>query len=35
LRPDKPANEIDTLGRVEQIYREMLAREDIPAARAE
>ena len=35
LRPDKPASEIDSLGRVEEIYQAMLAREDIPAARAE
>ena len=35
LRPDKPASEIDSLGRVEEIYRAMLAREDIPAAPTE
>ena len=29
LRPDKPAGEIDTLERVEEIYAEMLAREGV------
>ncbi len=33
LRPDKPASEIDSLARVDEIYRAMLAREDIPAPR--
>ena len=32
LRDDKPAGEIDTLERVEEIYREMLAREGLPQA---
>jgi len=31
LRDDKPAAEIDTIARVEEIYREMLAREGMPA----
>lgn len=30
LRDDKPAAEIDTIERVEEIYREMLAREGLP-----
>jgi len=30
LRDDKPASEIDTIERVEEIYRAMLAREGIP-----
>lgn len=29
LRPDKPASEVDTLGDVERIYEEMLAREGV------
>ncbi len=32
LRDDKPAGEIDTIGRVEEIYREMLAREGLSQA---
>ena len=32
LRDDKPASEIDTIGRVEEIYREMLGREGLPAS---
>jgi len=32
LRPDKPASEIDTLARVEDIYREMLERENVGGA---
>jgi hypothetical protein len=34
LRPDKSAADIDTLERVEEIYREMLEREDVPEGRA-
>lgn len=30
IRDDKPASEIDTIGRVREIYREMLQRERIP-----
>jgi DNA ligase-1 len=29
LRDDKPAAEIDTIDRVEEVYREMLAREGV------
>jgi DNA ligase-1 len=29
LRPDKPPADIDTLDRVHEIYREMLAREGV------
>ena len=32
IRDDKPAAEIDTIGRVEEIYREMLSREGLPPA---
>jgi DNA ligase-1 len=32
LRDDKPPREIDTIARVEEIYREMLARERLPPA---
>ena len=32
LRDDKPTGEIDTVARVEEIYREMLAREGLPPA---
>jgi DNA ligase-1 len=32
LRDDKPPSEIDTIARVEEIYREMLARERLPLA---
>jgi len=35
LRPDKPASEIDSLARVEEIYHAMLARENIPAGSAD
>jgi DNA ligase-1 len=34
LRPDKSAADIDTLERVEEIYREMLEREGAPEGRA-
>ena len=32
IRDDKPAAEIDTIARVEEIYREMLAREGLPSS---